>query len=71
MAAVETVTHHNEEQADDRKVYRVHFLSCADESRCDYIEVVAYQIDAVDTRTINADGVMIQFQNDMTEVTAV
>ena len=68
---MQTERHYNEEQADSRTVHRVHFLCKVDDSRCESIDVLANRLDVVDPRTINADGVAIQFQSNIAEITVV
>jgi len=71
MTPVQTEIHHGGEQTDSKAVYRVHFLSRVDDSRCESLDVLAYRVEIVDPRTVNADGVMIQLQSDIVEISTV
>ncbi len=68
---MQTERHYNEEQTDGRTVHRIHFLSQVDDNRCESIDVLANGLDVVDPKTINADGVLIQFQGNIAEITVV
>ena len=71
MIAVQTVTEYGGEQGDGRSVRRIHFLSQVDDNRCESVDVLALQVEQFDSRSINADGVFIQFQRDIADITAV
>ena len=69
--AVQVETHHEWDHAEQRTVFTVHFISRLDDSRCDSLDVLAYRLERVDQRTINADGVLIQFAGDIASIGSV
>lgn len=71
MTAVQTVIEHGGEPTNRKTLYRVHFLSRVDDSRCESLDILAYRVEVVDFRTIDADGVTIQLQTDIVEISQV
>jgi hypothetical protein len=65
---MQTEIHQGGEQTNNSAVYRVHYLSRVDDNRYESLDILAYRVEVVAPRTINADGVMIQFQSDIVEI---